>query len=623
VTLLRVLAVLVGSLCLVLAGSWFVADRVATRFVVGELESRGLAGLLELGEVRLPRPDLGRASDVSLRDPLTGEVVAHVDRVDLRFDLPGPGAWTRARTDRIVGHGGRVMLSREAGELGFVRAIQDAIVRYREWMQRTADGDGGEAGHAPTLEFRQVEVVLRSPGLPLETVPGCTAWINPLQGGVQVLIQTGPMGGLVSLRFGSDGLEQLRVTGVQVSPIHALFLPEVGELLGSELRPEGRLELTVTRVAESDYRAEGILHDATLRPPRVPFPLERAHLPFEYADGGFSVDEASLSFDGGEVSTTITSRTESGLTVTLDAVDVRFRSDYLDLFPQSRDLSWLRVEDGGNVELHLQVHRPLEGDIDVRGWGGLLVRRAWVGPTGVEVEDVVGSFDVVGQEVVFRETSGICSGGVVRMRGRLDARSGEVEFTGSVFDVDLAHVRRQLAPGSEPRRNLSGWLQGDVHYTGVIGRPETGTGEGSLSIRGGDLWQVPVLDAVRVALGRGEPETSESDRLTVVFRVKRGDFRVDDARVTSPFLSLTGSGRIQRSGEIDAEIIPISVELGMLSSLFEYFQRQIVKVEVGGVVGEPEVRVIPVKAVTGNVSRLWSWLAGLFSSDDDPPPGAP
>jgi hypothetical protein len=630
VTLARLLVATLGGLCLVLAGSWLVADTFATQWARAELSERAMADVLSVGRVSLPAPNRLRVHDADLRDPHTGEIVAHADTIDVHFALPIVGGSRGLRVDSIRGRGGRALLSRDGDTLGLVRAIERLIDDIDAFTAPSAPGEGGaEAAHGaaadggsehvPPIEFHDITAVLRVPGLPLETMRGCTMHLDYVDEQWRVLIGAGTGGGSVLLLFDDDGLLRVGASGVPVSSAHTLFMPEDGDLLARELRPEGLLDLTVERRGTDDYAAHGVLEQATLHPPRVPFPLERVSLPFEYAGERLHLKDARLGFDGGELRMSV-EHDPGGMIIALDVVDARFRADYLELFPQTRGLPWLRAEDGGNIELHLRIEQGEK--VRVRGWGGVLVERVWVGETQVEVEDVVGSFDVRDSEIMLRETSGVCAGGLVRVRGRTDAITGEVEFDASVFDVDLAQVRRALAPPESLDGDLTGWVQGELHYEGRIGDPDAGRGAGQLSVRGGNLWNVKVLNAILTSLGRGRPEPSERHRLELRFTVRGDPYRIEALRLASAVLSLLGEGRIRRHNELDIEITPISVPIGPLGDLLEYVERQIVKVEVRGTLEDPRVNVIPIKSVTRPVGSVWSWLTGLFSSGPEPAPQA-
>ena len=656
VTLLRVLAGIVAALCLAVAGAWLAADLYAPRFLESKLAEAGLASTISVGSVNLPRPDVARAHDIDLRDPRTGEVVAHVDDVEFRYSLPGVGGWSGVHPAAIVGRGGRVRFSRDADDLGFVRALEHAIDTVSAWAAKQgeaagpAEGGGAAAPSAPpempSIEFREIEVVLQMPGLPLDTLPGCDVSVYLEGADVHVEIRTGPPSGLVLLVFGHQGLKQIRVLDVPVAPSFALFLPEGGELLARELRPSGVLQFDLERDENGRLKAEGHLDQATLRPPRVPFPLERSSLPFEIDGNRFSLKDAKLRFDGGEVLTSV-DHEPGRLVLTLDVVDARFRADFLDLFPQGHSLSWLRCEDGGNIELHLRIEQsqaagegpagepppqPLEGalaqqlegggEMTVRGWGGVLLHRVWIGPTPesqVAVDEVVGSFDLRDGELTVRETSGLFAEGVLRLRGHLDQATGDIEFNGSVFDADLARIRRALG-GDDSSQGVTGWLEGSVVYTGRVGEPSAAHGQGQLSVRGGNLWNIKILDAIVRALSLKKPGTSESHRLEVQFDIEGDKLDINDLRLDSEFLSLYGTGRVRHLRDVDIDITPITVPLGPLGQLIEYVEAQIVKVEVRGTVTEPQVEVIPIKVVTRPVGAFWGWFTGLFSSDEEPAP---
>ncbi|HZJ70322.1 MAG TPA: hypothetical protein VFF36_05275, partial [Planctomycetota bacterium] len=177
VTLLRLVAGVVAAVCLALAGAWLAADLYAPSFVDHQLSEMGLASSLSIGAVNLPRPDVARARDVDMRDPRTGDVVAHVDDVEFRYALPGMGGWSGVRPMSIVGRGGRVRFSRDEDDLGFVRAIAHVIDTVQTWIEERAEAagpaetgaaEGGEAAappELPSIEFREIEVVLQMPGL--------------------------------------------------------------------------------------------------------------------------------------------------------------------------------------------------------------------------------------------------------------------------------------------------------------------------------------------------------------------------------------------------------------------------------------------------------------------------
>lgn len=624
VTVLRILSMVLAVACLSTAGLWFAADRYAETLVRNDLRERGMDRYLEIADIRLPSPGVIRISDASLRDPTTGEVVAHVDDVEIHLEFGDHGGWGLIAPTLIRGRGARVVLSADDDYLGLVRLCKELADLHLAWVEKQTDYVDVRL---PPIEVRDVEIVLRSAGKPLETLPGCTIWVNDMDLGSQIIVENGSRGGIVTLWFGPGGLRHLQVTGFAVSPAYAFFLPGKSGQLVDEFQPRGILDFELRRGLDDELEASGVLRDAVLHPPRMPFPLERVNLPFEYKDNRFSITNARIGFEGGEVEANIEHTPES-LTVSLDVVNARFRKDFLQLFPKASQLTWIRCEDGGNVELHLVFEQRSDTEgISVRGWGGVLMDRVWLGPTLVEVEDLVGSFDIRDNEVIFRETSGACASGVIRMRGVLDIETGELEFSASVYDVELSRVPRAIGienPDWRRGQGVSGWLQGELQYRGRAGAPEEGRGEGQLSIRGGNLWKVPVLSAVLTGLGLERPGPSEKHRLSMRFRILGESYRIDEARLVSSYLSLVGNGRVRANGQIKLDIIPLSVPLGPLGKLWEYVQRQIVRITLEGTLSDPVVKVRPLKVVTGPIGSFFGWIGSWFSSDEEPTtPDAP
>jgi hypothetical protein len=660
VTLTRIVALVLLVGCLLAAGAWYVADRQATGFVQGKLEELRLSDLLAVERVRLPAPDVVRLGGVSLVDEVSGVEVAHLERLDVHLALPG-------RPQFISGEGGRALFTADGEHLVFARAIEAALDRLQERPAEAPvppEDTDEQRPWLPPMEFRDIAATLRLPGLSEVTLPGCTAFLHVTPDALLVDIDAGLDGGHVGLEFGQEGLRRITTRDLAVTPVFALFLPVERELLADEVRPEGRLDLDV-RLAHAGEHVEvaagGVLRDATLRPARVPFPLTGVTLPFALERDVFRVREARATFEGGSLVASFEHAPEA-LTWRADVVDAGFRRAYLDLLPDHLDTSWLEVEDGGNLELHLRV----EPD-GLRGWGGMLVQHVRIGPTLVPVEDMIGRFDVRGSVLTLEEASGHCAGGVVSVRGSVDVESGEIDAAASVYDLDVARARAALVPVHRPlppldgadagpgaaspgaggpvadgagaaaaaagdpdavpeeARGISGWLQGSLVFQGRLDDPRLARGGGQFSVRGGNLWRVPMLDAILQALQLVRPDEAERHRLTVLFDIAGRRYDIRMLKLESPFLSLVGDGQLNRDGTLEIDIVPIKVPLGYVGDLIEYIQSQLVRLEVRGTLRAPEVKVVPVKVVGRYAGRFWDWLGGVFSSEPEPtgPPFPP
>lgn len=609
VTLLRLAVAAACVLGLLAAAGWLLLDSNATGIARNELAALGLRPYVTLGRVELPEPGLVQVHDLVLRDPDSGADVASLERLELQLALGSD--WTSPRLAGLRGRGGRARFEHDGRDVGFIRALDGLLDRLGDHGPRTPGEQSAPPPALPTLEFREVEAVLAVPGLPPRAYRDCLVWVQVSGHDTRVDIAIGGDGGRVRLDFAPDGLRRVEVAGVAVDPSGAVFLPVELQPLAAAVAPAGTLDLALDLVPGdvAAVRASGQLRDAELRPERLPFALQEASLPFALDDGRVRVQDAQLAFPGGVLQASLTADRE-GSVLELATAGAAFRREFLQLIPQWEQVTWLQPEDGGRFDLRLRI-ATAGGVTDVDGWGGLAVERLRAGRSGVLVEDIVGSLEVHDQVLSFHELTGRCAGGAARLSGTLDLRSGDLSADAAVFDVDVARLDRELdAPGAEPRR-VAGFLQGDLRWRGRLGAPALARGQGQFSLRGGYLWRVPVLDAVLRALSVATPDEQRSDALSVAFRQRGGTWSLDEIRLDSPYLSLRGKGKLHRGGELDVQITPIAAG-GTVGDALRYLQRQLVALELRGTWDQPQVRLLPLKAVTGPVGDFVGWVGGLF-----------
>lgn len=610
-TLLRLAVAAACVLGLLAAGGWLLLDSSATGIARNELAALGLRPYVALERVELPEPGLVRAHGLVLRDPDSGSDVAALDLLELQLALGS--SWSSPRLAGLRGRGGRASFEHDGRDVPFIRALQALLERLGHHGPRTPEEAAAPPPALPPLEFREVDAVLRVPGQPLREYRDCLVWVQVTGHDTRVDIAIGRDGGRVRLDFAAGGLRRVEVQGVAVDPAGAVFLPAEVQPLAAALAPSGTLDLALDldpfdpRAA----RASGLLRGAGLRPARLPFALQEASLPFALEGGRVQVRDAQLDFPGGRLRASLEADAH-GSVLELQTEGAAFRREFLQLIPQWDQVTWLAPEDGGRFDLRLRI-ASAGGATEVDGWGGLAIERLRVGRTGVLVEDVVGSLEVHDQVLSFHELTGRCSGGAARLAGTLDLRSGEVVADAAVFDVDVARLDRALEmPGAEQRR-MAGFLQGDLHWQGRLGEPALARGKGQFSLRGGYLWRVPVLDAVLRALSVATPEEQRSDALSIAFRQRGTSWQLDEIRLDSPYLALRGKGKVHRGGELDVQITPIAAG-GTVGDALRYLQKQLVLLELRGTWDQPQVRLVPLKAVTGPVGDFLDWVGGLFGA---------
>ena len=618
VTALRLVALTIAAACLLLIGAWIWADRRAPRLVGDALHMIDADTLVEVGAARLSSPDTVILHDVVLKDPLDGEKVAQVDEVEARFALvdgvPLPVHFTA--------RGGRVSLQRRGDDVSFVRALAELIDRIAGAIEAAkgpppVDASGKpeppHAWYGPGIEATGITLVLEVPGRPIEVIEDVSAWIAISSAeGVKVAISPGPTG-LVLLEFGDDGLDAVRISNLPVNPTHMVMLgAEAGAVL-DELQPSGVLDLDLRFSHEGGTmvpRARGVLRGARLQTSHVPFPVVGERIPFEIDGDSFHVDSARVAVPGGFADVGV-DHSEGRTRLQVDSTDLPFRAEQLLLIPYSEGVKSVQCEDGGNVDVHLVIDMDADG-VHVTGDGGVLIERLTLGEFGWPVRDLVGSFRLKDGRLEMPELSGRCAGGVMRVRGAVELESGEMDVRFEALDVDVEQLGLERY-GDHSR--ASGWLQGNLRWVGVLGQP--GRGDGQFSVRGGNLWDFPVLDEVFGALGLVKPGSSERHRLQVEFKLRKRVTYIDSLLIESDVVTLRGSGKINNPDRLDIEIIPIRLPVALLGDLLEYIQGQLLRVELRGTLTKPEVKLTPLKFVTEPVGGFLGWVGRLFTGAEE------
>lgn len=597
--------VLVALGAVALVAAWSAHERWATDAAHRVLQRARLHDLVRVERVRVADPDEIALSGVELLDPYTGDVAIHVEELRVEMD----GAWLDlldARPQRVYGRGARVSaalaFSGEEGELVVARALQQLFERL----------PSGADAQMPPVEIEDVQFRVAAPGMPFETVGGCSVSARADAETFVLRIALGDEGGAIRLDFAGGGLARLEVDGAVVTPARGALVPEVGPFLARLLEPRGRLDLRLDMRPGDWPVGEGRLRDATLVLAQAPFPLERCDLPFQVADRRVRVPRGTALVDGEHVALGLDCDADSYV-VDVDVPQVEFRRRYVDLLPGAWPPEWAEIDDGGQLELSLSFAQRGDGPLTVSGDGGAWIRDLRVTPLGVPLQDLVGSFSFVGDRIELVEASARCTTGELSGAGWLDMRSARLHLDLSVRDVDVHELGLAIGRTDPP----SGFLQGRLDFTGELGDAQTHVGEGRFSIRGGNLWAVPLFERVLQVLQLSAPASSERHRVDGVFLIEGRSYRITEFGMRSDTLSLVGDGKLHSDGELDLELLLFSFPIGPLGDFIDYLQEKLVgKVEVGGTLEDPEITVVPVELVTGLLETLLSPFTRWFEDDE-------
>ena len=631
--MLRVAGYVGAWIVLLLAGAWMALDVFATDIVRRDLERLELQGVVGFERAGLRLPSMISLSGIELDDPLTGQAIGRLETLEVETGLDRrPGRWGLV-TRSITGRGGRVVLHGEFGRSSFARALEQLIDQFSAHHT-------GPREATPSMEFRELEIVVRSDDMALQVFRDCTVWVSEHDDLLRVEIRTGPTpgsvpggeGGQVLLAFGvgdrDEGLREVLVRELPLEPpVMAAINPACDEL-ARLFHPSGMVDLSLRIAPDESVEADGQISRAVLRPRGVPFALEDVTLPFTWRDDRLLIEDAGVRVAGGTLTTRVEHSPEA-LEVQAHLLDAELTRDLFGLVPGARQLGWLQIEDGGNVELHLSyVDRHAEAGPSVEGWGGLHAERILLNAAAlgsdkqIAIEHVLGRFDIHDGLLQLHGMTGECAAGLVTLDGSFDTPTGAVDLDIGVRDVDLAEVHAALAPDDQRDRQLIGWLEGRLDYTGVLGASAGTRAHGQLSVRAADLVDVPIIGAIARAVKTSAREGRARQRLEIRFDLAGDVVDVRELRFDSDFLPLyANSGTVSLADQtLDLTIIPAKVPLGFVGDVVQFIEGQLIQVRVTGSLGEPSVAVFPIAPVTRPITGVFGWIgdriADLFGFGD-------
>lgn len=633
--------ILLAVLLLLLSGGYLAVDRQLAELVRSELQTALLHEMIEFRELHVEPFDHAVVRGATLRDPQTGRRVAHVDElfIDIELDFGWDGV-KHFDVAGLRGRGGQALLSVEDGTLVLARAIHELIQRINSQLPEH-DPDAPPQD-TPPMTFEDVDILVHAEGQALDRFFGTTVRILDVGSEILLQIHTGQgeqvarragrrstlvaAGGLqegeVQIVFAGDG-EVLRIESrrVQVSPALLHIEPDWGSEIAREFAPRGLLDMIVQRDPDGAVSVTGTLRDGRLSIPILGLDLHPQAVPFRVINGVGTVHDAEMDFAGGTAVVSLADR-PGELEIKLRVRDADFREEFLAMVPVYKDLGVLSCEDGGQFELDLEMlFRDGQTLPDIHGGGGFHILEAKaetpIGP--LSMQDVVGSFRVANGRLEFPEVSARVASGVVRGQGDVAANAGSYEAVFFVEDVDLAQLDEQLQLFDREDEAIGGWLQAKVELAGTPGVANTFAGQASFSVRAGDLWDTPLLEAILLAMPLGDQSTGGRQSVEARLTLFSDRASIDALRIVSDLFTLEGAGSIGWDGRLDLQFVPV-YPLGLLGQLIQTIQQEIVaNLRVEGRIDQPRVMVVPFDVLT---SRLREAVR-RFLADPEPPPEAP
>lgn len=173
-------------------------------------------------------------------------------------------------------------------------------------------------------------------------------------------------------------------------------------------------------------------------------------------------------------------------------------------------------------------------------------------------------------------------------------KGADFSFRGRVTEADLQLLMADL---SAKTNRLEGTLNGELIVTAANSAdPRSWRGQGSVHVRDGLLWDIPIFGFLSPWLNKVAPPlgNSRASAATATFTLRDGAFQTDDLETRSPALRLQYAGRVDFKGPVDArvqaEILRDAPAVGRILSLALWPITKAFEYKITGTINEPEVR---------------------------------
>lgn len=164
------------------------------------------------------------------------------------------------------------------------------------------------------------------------------------------------------------------------------------------------------------------------------------------------------------------------------------------------------------------------------------------------------------------------------------------QFEATVSQADLADCARQLGAG---RQNLSGKIMAKVELRGAGRSIDSLEGQGRLSLRDANIYQLPLMLSLLSYLSVREPDTKAFSQSDVEFRLQGNNIYLDRVDFTGDAISLMGDGLMWLDSRIQLTFHALvgrgQHSLPFVRDLMGGASQQLMCIRVDGTLQDPQV----------------------------------
>jgi len=195
----------------------------------------------------------------------------------------------------------------------------------------------------------------------------------------------------------------------------------------------------------------------------------------------------------------------------------------------------------------------------------------------------------------------IATGGAGRRSFALDVRLSDLRFANVLQDLDSAPEEEASIPPDERR----GLLSAGLNLRGVMGDVTTRRGRGQVTVLGGRIVSMPLLMGIVRISNLQLPLDERVDYALVDYFIDGDLVMIEEASVQSRNVTIYGFGTAAWPGlDLDMRFRSRSkARIPLLSSMVEGIRDELITIQVGGTLRNPEVGLTTLPSTTRLVRR--------------------
>jgi hypothetical protein len=243
---------------------------------------------------------------------------------------------------------------------------------------------------------------------------------------------------------------------------------------------------------------------------------------------------------------------------------------------------------------------------------------------GLQLTNVQGPFWCDGRQLVFgtladrnpvqgapRQVTARTLGGLLSLDGSLSlADNCSFDLQATLANGDLPEIARQLAPHQQPP---SGKVYGLAHIIGSPQAVHTWHGDGKISLREADLYELPSMITLLKLLSVQRPNSTAFTNSNIDFRIQGDELELDRIDFSGDAISLKGKGRVNNQRQLDLKFYPLvgreERQLAIIRPFLGQTGQQLMLIEVTGPLDQPEIHRRAFPQLDAQLAQLFPELA--------------